>query len=172
MHDLNNDDFDGVNTNVLSILQKDYTAVGPVDIILTVINSGGTTEYTVVEGVQNNTGVDWTGYRIELGFGSGAGFIPSTPGDGLDFDTPAPSSAVDFNPGPGWPTVTALSEDELVASGATISDLTYVGNIIFHVDVPDGISTFTIRQQPIAVPEPTSGVLLALAGFAAIRRRR
>lgn len=166
-----NDDVGGPNGNILTIAQKDYTAIGPVDIILSVSDNGnGTTEYWVQEGVFNNTGLDWTGYRIVLGFGSGVGFVQSTPGDGLKFDTVGVSPATDFNPGPGWPTVVSPSEDELVASGAIVPDFTYVGVIDFHVDVPDGISTFTIRQQP--VPEPSSAALLLLTTGLLMRRRR
>ena len=46
------------------------------------------TEYRVFESVDNNTGINWAGYTMELGFGIGAGFVPSPPGDGLDFDAP------------------------------------------------------------------------------------
>ncbi|MFK7788373.1 MAG: PEP-CTERM sorting domain-containing protein [Phycisphaeraceae bacterium] len=166
-----NDDVGGPNGNILTIAQKDYTAIGPVDIILSVSDNGnGTTEYWVREGVFNNTGLDWTGYRIVLGFGSGVGFVQSTIGDGLKFDNVGVTPATDFNPSPGWPTVVSPTEDELVASGAIVPDFTYVGEIDFHVDVPDGISTFTIRQQPI--PEPSSAALLLLTTGLLMRRRR
>ena len=84
----NNDNIAGTSDNQLFILQKDYVSVGFVDIVATVVDSGGVTEYVVNENVQNSTTVDWTGYRIELGFGTGVDFIPSTVGDGLDVDTP------------------------------------------------------------------------------------
>lgn len=96
---------------------------------------------------------------------------PDDSQDGLDFDTPDLNSPVDFNPGPGWPITSMPSEDDLVASGATVPDFTYVGNIIFHIDVPDGISEFTLRQSPLALPEPASAALVALGGLALLRRR-
>ena len=161
------------NTNVLSILQKHYFAaapgpsVAPVDIRLTVNDAGlGTTEYAVVENVQNSTGVDWSGYRVVLGFGVGSSFVQSTPGDGLDFDD-EDNSPINFAPLPAdFTTVTRPSEDELVASDGTLLDGQFSGtDFVFHIDVPDGISEFTLRQQPILVPEPISFVLLTFAGL-------
>ena len=169
----NNDNLVGDSDNEIYILQKDYTAIGPVDIVLDVIDSGGVTEYIVIEGVQNNTGLDWDGYHIELGFGTGAGFVKSTAGDGLDFDGPDYDSTADFNPGGYFfPTVSRPSEDDLVAGGGIQPDFAYAGNFIFHVDVPDGISQFTIRQSPLPVPEPTSALSLAVLSGLALRRRR
>jgi hypothetical protein len=169
----NNDNVVGDSDNEIYILQKDYFGIGPVDIVIDVINSGGTTEYIVIEGVQNSTGLDWDGYHIELGFGTGGSFVKSTPGDGLDFDGPDYDSTADFNPGGFFfPTVTRPTEDDLVASGGIQPDFAYAGNFIFHVDVPDGISQFTIRQSPLPVPEPGSALaLVAMAGVISKRRR-
>ncbi|GAG45783.1 unnamed protein product, partial [marine sediment metagenome] len=170
------------NTNILTIVQKDYFAaapgptVAPVDIRLTVADLGlGTTEYVVVENVQNGTGVDWIGYRVVLGFGVGGGFVQSTPGDGLDFDD-EDNSPITFAPLPAdFTTVTRPSEDELVASDGTLLDGQFSGtDFIFHIDVPDGISEFTLRQQPILVPEPGSLALAILGGMSCVvlgRRR-
>lgn len=168
------------NTNVLTIVQKHYFAalpgptVAPVDIVMTVSDSGpGITEYLVVENVQNSTGVDWSGYRLELGFGVGAGFVLSTPGDGLDFDD-EDNSPIDFAPLPAdFVIVTRPSEDVLLASGGTLLDGQFSGtDFIFHLDVPDGITEFTLRQQPILVPEPSTLAMLGLFSLAALRRRR
>lgn len=175
----NNDVVGDGNTNVLSILQKHYFgavggAVAPVDIVLTVADDGlGTTEYRVNENVQNSTGIDWSGYRVVLGFGVGAGFVQSTPGDGLDFDDEDNSTIV-FDPMPAdFSTVTRPSEDELVASGGTLLNGQFSGtDFVFHIDVPDGITEFTLRQQPILVPEPGSLTLLSLVALAGLRRRR
>jgi|GEM_PF-1939143 len=168
------------NTNVLSILQKHYFAalpgpsVAPVDIVLTINDSGlGTTEYVVIENVQNSTGVDWSGYRVILGFGVGGGFVQSSPGDGLDFDD-EDNSLINFAPLPAdFTTVTRPSEDELLASDGTLLDGQFSGtDFVFHIDVPDGISEFTLRQQPILVPEPASALMLVAVGGALLRRRR
>ena len=32
-------------------------------------------------------------------------------------------------------------------------DFSFAGNFVFHIDVPDGISSFTLRQSPLTVPE-------------------
>lgn len=167
------------NTNVLTIVQKHYFAalpgpsVAPVDIVMTVIDSGGTTEYKVVENVQNSTGVDWSGYRVILGFGVGAGFVQSTAGDGLDFDD-EDNSTIIFDPLPAdFSTVTRPSEDELVASDGTLLDGQFSGtDFNFHIDVPDGITEFTLRQQPILVPEPGSAAAILIVAAGLIRRRR
>jgi hypothetical protein len=66
--DLNNDDVADGSLNEILVTQKDYIGQGPVDIEFTVIDSGGVTEYTIIEGIQNGTGVDWLDYHIQLGF--------------------------------------------------------------------------------------------------------
>lgn len=168
------------NTNILTIVQKHYFAalpgpsVAPVDIVMTVGGTAsGATEYVVIENVQNSTGVDWSGYRVELGFGVGAGFVPSTAGDGLDFDD-EDNSPITFAPGPAdFVTVTRPTEDILLASGGTLLDGQFSGtDFVFHLDVPDGITEFTLRQQPILVPEPSTLMLLGLLPLTALRRRR
>ena len=168
--DVNNDNVEGTSPNSIMVLQKDYTAIGPVDLVFDVIDTGGTVEYEFTEGVFNNTGLDWSGYHIELGFGIGAGFVKSGSGDGLDFDAPDYDSPVDFTAGgPFFPSVT-VTEDDLIADGF-MPDFAYAGNFIFHVDVPDGITEFTLRQSPIAVPEPSAAglVLIGLFGMTRIR---
>lgn len=183
----NNGEFVGLgNTNVLTIVQKHYFAalpgpsVAPVDIVLTVGDTGpGTTEYMVVENVQNSTGVDWSGYRVELGFGVGAGFVQSTTGDGLDFDN-EDNSPINFAPLPAdFTTVTRPNEDVLLATGGTLLDGQFSGtDFVFHLDVPDGITEFTLRQQPIlasdsnVIPEPSALSMLGLSILFTLKRRR
>jgi hypothetical protein len=152
---------------------KRFDHVGGIDIEFFVQPSDGVTEYKVFESVDNNTGVPWSSYRMVLGYGLGANFQPSGPGDGLDFDiphmdTPATSSVM--------PIVGRPNEDTLVFSGGVHG--TGAESYQFRIDVPDVptvnfFSRFTIRQIPIAVPEPASLLLIGLvvAGLAAARKR-
>jgi hypothetical protein len=158
----NNDNNVGISPNEFMVLQKHYTGIGPVDLVFDVVDTGGTVEYAFYEGVQNSTGLDWSGYHIELGFGFGAGFVKSGSGDGLDFDAPDYDSPVDFNPGLSFFPSTTVTEDDIIAFGGIMPDTAYAGNFIFHVDVPDGITEFTVRQTPIAIPEPASIGLIGL----------
>lgn len=170
----NNDDVAGLSPNEVFVTQKDYVAIGPVDLVFNVTDSLGVTEYAFKEGVFNNTGLNWTSYHIELGFGNGVGFTPSPSGDGLDFDAPDYNSGLLFNPSPGFFFPTAIAtEDDIYASGGVMPYLGFAGYFRFSVDVPDGITSFTIRQSPIAVPEPATGMLglLSLTGILAARRR-
>ena len=160
-----NDDVVGPSPIEAYVTQKDYTAIGPVDIEFFVSDNGGATEYRFREGVNNSTGTTWTGYHIELGFGNGAGFTKSTPGDGLDFDAPDYNSLVDFNPSPGIFANWNVTEDDILAYDGDMVNGEFAGYFIFHVDVPDGISSFTLRQSPIEnVPEPR-GIVLAMLGL-------
>jgi len=170
----NNDDVIGTSPNSIFVTQKDYVGIGPVDLVFDIINTGGVTEYLVIEGVQNSTGLDWSSYHIELGFGNGAGFVKSTSGDGLDFDAPDFNSDFFFNPAPGFFPTVAVTEDDIIASGGVMPDFSFAGNFLFHVDVPDGITSFTIRQSPIAVPEPSTLVMavLGLLGLFVVGQRR
>jgi hypothetical protein len=171
LDDPNNDDVAGDSLNELLVTQKAYFAVGPVDLEFTVAPTGGTTEYTIREGVDNGTGIPWSSYRIELGFGVGALFTPSPAGDGLDFDALDFNSPPDFS-GSGFFTSVSWGEDVLVASGGIFPVGGFPSPLYrFNIDVPDGISSFTIRQQPIAVPEPTSA-LLVLGLFGLLPRLR
>jgi hypothetical protein len=168
-----NDDVAGLSPYEMFVTQKDYHAIGPVDITFQVVANGGVTEYSVREGVFNNTGINWSGYHIELGFGHGAGFLKSTPGDGLDFDAPdfnSPYSFAGF-----FPTIVP-GVDDIVASGGIMPYLSFAGYFRFNIDVPDGITEFTLRQSPIGVPEPGTWALASIAAvglvIAARRKKR
>jgi hypothetical protein len=148
-----NDDTAGASENWLSVNQKDYDNAAFIDMVFTVADSasGTTTEYIFTEGVNNGTGVPWTDYHIELGFGTGAGFVRSGPGDGLDFDAPDYNSPYDFSP---FATLTIAEDtidavDGLVPAGA-------FNVFAFPIDVPDGITEFTIRQYPTTEPVPAT----------------
>jgi hypothetical protein len=167
----NNDNNAGPSPNVVFVHQKHYVGIGPVDIEFTVVPSSGVTEYAFVEGVQNDTGIPWTDYHIQLGFGMGAAFMPSPPGDGLDFDAPDYDSPFSFAPF----TTVVVGEDDVDAYGGVIPSPMFVSPFVFHVDVPDGITAFTVRQYPTTdfVPEPATLLLTpALAPLALLPRRK
>lgn len=169
--DINNDDVAGPSPNEILVTQKHYVGIGPVDIEFLVTDSGGVTEYAISEGVHNGTGMDWTDYHVQLGFGMGDDFTPSPAGDGLDFDdglgATSPFSMAPF-------TSITVGEDNIDAIGGVVPDATFVFPFVFHIDVPDGIERFTMRQYPTTdpIPEPT-GAVLAIGGLlaAAMRRR-
>jgi hypothetical protein len=157
--------------NNLVVPLKRFDSSNFIDIQFTVLPSDGVTEYQFNEFVDNNTGSPWSSYRMVLGFGTGAGFVISALGDGLDFDAPnydAPPTSGAF------PTVGTPDEDQLVFSGGLHGAGAQPYN--FRVDVPDLAGrtspTFTLRQIPTPVPEPTALILasLAILGFVMYRR--
>jgi hypothetical protein len=164
----------GKGDNNIFVPIKRFDHNGNIDIEFHVAPSQGVTEYQVFESVDNATGVNWNRYNMSLGFGVGAAFVPSPPGDGLDFDfpnfdTPPTSSA--------FPNV-ALGEDNLTFSGGIQGSAAEM--FTFRVDVPDLESTvvpggvFTLRQTPVPVPEPSAIVLasIAIVGLVTCRRCR
>lgn len=166
----NNDNVVGASDNQIMINQKAFGTSEYIDMDFTVVASGGTTEYLLIEGLANNTSDTWTSYRIELGFGLGASYVPSLPGDGLDFDSPDFDSPAEL----AIPFFTDLvfGEDVITLETGSMGPLSF-SNLVFSIDVPDGISSFTIRQIPIVIPEPSSAVLIVLGLMSlAIRGQR
>lgn len=157
----------GSSLNFIRVNQKAYDQVDFIDMVFTVIDDGiGTTEYNFLEGVFNGTGIPWTDYHLELGFGTGAGFVISPSGDGLDFDSPDFDSPTAFAP---FTSVT-FGEDTIDAIGGVFVSGGF-HEFEFNIDVPDGISEFTVRQYPtIASPEPGTYLLLAPVVALALRR--
>lgn len=149
-----NDDFVGISPNWIAVNQKAYDSVDYIDFLFYVDDIGTpTTEYYLTEGVHNGTGIEWTDYHIELGFGTGASFVPSGPGDGLDFDAPDENSPYDFFP---FTTLT-IGEDTIDAVDGIVPDGAFFV-FGFPIDVPSGITEFTVRQYPTidTVPNQTT----------------
>jgi len=173
----NNDDEAGTSTNnnVVSPLKR-FDSTGFIDIEFTVTPTQGVSEYLVTEFVDNNTGVSWTAYNMLLGFGTGASFT-QVGGllDGLDFDTGPPGGNTAPPSSASLPTINRPNEDSLNFSGGIqgLGAQLYT----FRIDVPDLVSRggkFTLRQQPVPVPEPNTIVFVSLAivGLAMKRRGR
>jgi hypothetical protein len=170
----NNDNVPGLapDNNIVVPLKR-FDNLDYIDIEFTVSNTGGVTEYFVSESIDNNTGIDWSGYRMQLGFGTGGAFVKSVAGDGLDFDDPTydtpPTST-------GLPTVitgmTSGDEDELFFTGGTHGAGLQIYQ--FRIDVPDisrAGGTFTLRQIPIPEPATVGLACIALVGLG-LRRVR
>jgi len=171
----NNDNVPSANglDNNLLIPFKRFDSPNFIDIVFTVSGSEGVTEYQVSEFVDNNTGLPWSSYKMQLGFGTGLSFTPSVANDLLDFDFPN----YDTFPSSGaFPVVGTPDEDTLVFSGGTHGAGAQPYN--FRIDVPDligrQIPQFTLRQIPTAnpIPEPSTLILASVAALGLVRRRR
>ena len=158
-----------ITDNNLVIPLKRFDHNDYIDLVFTVTPSDGVTEYKVTEFVDNNTGIGWSSYKMQLGSGTGTSFVAATSG-ALDFDAPfydaAPTS-------PALPTV-ATSPFELTFSGG--SQGTGASPYTFRLDVPDlatvgGPATFTLRQIPTPIPEPGTFAIAALGLIGLVARR-
>jgi hypothetical protein len=161
----------GAADNNVIIPLKRFDFNDYIDIVFATDLSTSTTEYKVTEFVDNNTGVGWSSYTMQLGTGTGANFAPFTSG-ALTFDAPN----YDAPPTTSGPlTAIATSPYQLGFSGGV--QTAGAQQYSFRLDIPNnfraGSGEFTIRQLPTAVPEPaTAGLLLiGAAGVYAARRR-
>jgi hypothetical protein len=167
----------GPSDNNIDVNLKRFDANDYIDIEFTVRPSTNPqappTEYRVVEFVDNNTGLPWVGYRVQLGFGTGAAFTLADPSAAdpirLDFDAPT----FDFPPSSSAMGITSMTANELVYSGFHAAG---AQSYNFRIDVPNlvGRETFTLRQIPVPIPEPATIGLLAVAlmGLIGLKRSR
>lgn len=166
----NNDNFptDNQNDNNIVVPLKQFANNDYIDIVFTVTNSGGITEYRVAESIDNDTGVNWSRYHMQLGYNTGIDFVMSGANDGLDFDAPffdSPPDSTSFSN-------VSLGTDELIFSGGIQGTALELFNI--RIDVPDLNGTFTLRQFPVPVPEPSTVFMLAAGclGLSGLAKRR
>jgi hypothetical protein len=153
------------------------TTFDPIDFVFDVQGSGGNTEYFVTTYVLNNTGAPWGGFRLQLGSGFGANFMPI--GATIPEIQPPDFDAPNFDPdltNSAFSTV-SLNSIQITFSGAPLAPPT-VMTATFSIDTPDdmfpgGYTNFTVRQLPLAVPEPGAFSLFALAaiGLVVLRAR-
>jgi hypothetical protein len=180
--DPNNDNISVPANSNMAVASKIFSANQAIDIVFEVETSGGTTEYRISEGVANITGIDFAMYTFELGFGTGASFVRSATGDGLDFDAP------NVDPGPTsarFLTMAHAQDTITFTQGSFPSGMTDA--YTFSIDVPDYDAAlmpasaatadgfrFTLRQMPSAIPEPgTIGIaILSAMAWAVIALRR
>ncbi|MGH9321992.1 MAG: PEP-CTERM sorting domain-containing protein [Vicinamibacteria bacterium] len=174
--DPNNDNASAASVNTIpsSVFLNTF---GTTEIEFVLATSGGTTEYRFTQALVNNTGQTWTDYHFELGFGTGASFVPSGIVDLLDFDTP------DMDPSPTSSVFTVLNHqpNTLEWSGGSVPA---ISSVFFTLafDVPDGLEAFnpsglnrfTLRQFPTtaAVPEPGTLLLMGAGIVGIVMRRR
>ena len=162
-----------------------FTDLNPIDMSFDVTATDGTTEYFVVELVNNLSGSAWNSFNLELGIGVGDQFTKLSniglENAGLDFDAPDidPTFQALFSVGsPLWTDVTTANDSILFENG-TLADSS-LGLLAFSIDIPDAPNdpnyTFTLRQTPgnTVVPEPATMLLFAsgLVGSAITRKRK
>lgn len=170
--------------NPISCTPISFKEIAPVDSLLEVEASQGTTEYYVTQTIVNNTDSPLEGLNFRIGFGTGDNFVtpdlalfPTGVAIPTFDDTPAPTSSK-FSEGILDGSFTINWSGGSLAPGESV-DLTY------SLDVPDDLSglnlydQFTIRQTPILetvispIPEPTTVLgLLTFAGLAGWRKSK
>jgi hypothetical protein len=127
-------------------------------------NSGGTTEYRFTQTFVNTRRAAWTGFRFELGSGTGAEFVQ---GGDVSFDVLNGQSTATS------PVFTLVAHGSRVLEW-TVGAAPLVAPFTFAIDVPDGMERVTLRQTPLlAAPVPEPGTFgLAVISFLAVVLRR
>ena len=176
--------------NKIHIQEKIFEGVGHIDLQFTVHNSGGTTEYDIFEKVTNHSGVDWTDFHFQLGFGVGDTFVLNDRENPLDFDWP------DADPTPTSQVFNTLEHNSNTIGwfDGVLADGQQNKHFTMAIDVPDFSAAvplsaaiydtnasiigyqFTLRQYPTfePVPEPSTMLLLStgLVGMLGARWRK
>jgi hypothetical protein len=152
----------GPNGGTLTEPALNYTSLAPLDVTITVDSAARyyvseTTSFAGITGVENNTGVSWSGFTWQL--------ISEVPGS-LVYDPNSPNfSGIDFffpayfANATGTPTLATFSGGTL-PSGSFFEPA-------FKIDFPSA-GTYVVRETPIAVPEPSGLILLALGAATAM----
>ncbi len=150
-----------INSGTLTEPNLFFSSIDYIDVTLTV-DSAGTYNFNQAPSFGNtfnNTGVTWTGFDLIL-LGGGVGTFINNP--------PAVSSWQDY---PGG-ALASFSSNHIVFSGENIptsSSFAFTGYL-----TTSGPGSLTVRETPIAAPEPSSLLLTGLgtlgAGF--VRRRK
>lgn len=174
-----------------------FTSIAPVDFLINVVDPSnlGISEYAFEALHVNHTGIKWTGFKMQLGFGSFDpsnfaidNFIQSSDIDRLDFDR------VELNDNsPGRTPVPIYFGIGLPESGHASNALTWSDVVIgspgnapatYHVDIPGSANIpsttssdyqFTLRLTPIAAisaPEPGTYAMYMLGLWVWSSRRR
>jgi hypothetical protein len=152
------------NPNVISLPGASapsisFDSLNPIDIPFACNASSGVTEYFIQEIVSNHSGVDWNGFKLLLGIGTGATFSgPFTASStittfGYPPFAPAPTSSTFSTLGP--PSIIMEWSGAVLPSGADM-------NLTLSILATDFPLNLTLRSFPIAVPEPATIVLFAV----------
>lgn len=161
----------------LSCTPITYQTVAPVDTLLFVEPSGGTTEYFVSTTVVNETNTSWNGFNFKIGFGSGNDFAPPEL-ILVPFGFAIPS--FDEDPQPTSTQFSQLLQDgsfSIVWSGGIVAPGESV-DFTFSLDVPDDLEgnnfyeAFTIRATPVPEPFTLLGVGTAIGMGAAFKHQQ
>lgn len=167
---VNNDDHPGASPNLINY-SIFLNSPGGLETEFNLAASGGTTEYRFTQNFFNNTATVWTGFLFELGQGTGGNFTPFPASAPIRFDLFAGQSTATSSK-----FTLAIDQTNLLRWSSGNVPRFSSASFTFAIDVPDGLTQFTLRQTPLSassVPEPSTISLagLALAGVALKLRR-
>jgi hypothetical protein len=150
------------NPNVISLPgtsapSVSFDSLNPVDIPFAGNTSNGATGYFFQEVVSNHSNVDWNGFELVIGTGAGATFSGPLASSGAISSFIYPPLA----PQPTLSTLTTLGTSIIKWSAVSIPSGTDT-NLTFSILMADSLPDITLRQFPIAVPEPATIVLIAV----------